>query len=196
MAQAITAGTTFVMAVDSDDFVSRRLAGFVNRNPTTAGWYSSQGYFYVSGHRTVIPVERDFHQRNGSTHILAARCLPVGEDVTPKMSREEVLSSVGADLIRNVLGAHRPAVAYLAARGWELEPLPFPGALWVIGGENYTRVLHAAGRRVALDKALADEFGIGVPGPLRHLFSLVAVTGRRFARRVSRLVAAAKEGQK
>ena len=81
-AAARRAGAEYIMWVDSDDFISNRLPSSCTRT-RRRGWYSDAGYFHVADSRTVRPMEHEFHQRNGSTHMLRAEMTGVPATVEP-----------------------------------------------------------------------------------------------------------------
>ena len=164
-AAARRAGAGYIMWVDSDDFVSNRLSEFVHAHDGETGWYSDAGYFHVAGSRTVRPLEHEFHQRNGSTHILRADITGVPPTVEPSMTRTAVIDAVGQRRVRSIMGDHKWIVAFFAELGTPLAPLPFPSAVWEIGtGENYSRVLTASGARRPVAGPISEEYGLPVPG--------------------------------
>jgi hypothetical protein len=180
IAAARRAGSTHIMPVDSDDFVSGRLAGYVAAHPGHPGWYSSHGYLHVVKSRKLIEVVDGFHMRCGSSHIVATTDHPVGPDLDSTLSRSEVVEWVGNDVITHLLGAHRSTVEFLAERGSQLDPLPFPAAIWEIGsGENYTQMLNSVGGRVDLDGDIAGEFGMPVPSRVEHFVGQASNISRR-----------------
>jgi hypothetical protein len=186
-AVALRRGASHVMYVDSDDYVHRGIAGFVTRSPDAAGWYSDAGFFHVRGERTVTAVAHGFHQRNGSTHIVRTDLVGVPEDLDAGMARDEVLERIGRERAGAILGRHRPVVAFFRDRGTPLAPLPFPGAIWEIGtGENFSRVLAAAGERLPVDGRISDDFGLAVPGHVTACVSALASLRSRAVRRVTR----------
>jgi hypothetical protein len=68
---AMEAGCTYIMAVDSDDLVSNKLAQFIHENLYThkAGWRIQKGFIYEEN--SVLLVKKlDIQNINGSTHII------------------------------------------------------------------------------------------------------------------------------
>lgn len=183
-------GAGHVMFVDSDDFVHHDIGPFVAHQPDAAGWFVDSGYFHVHGRRTVTAIEQGFHLRNGSSHIVRTDLLAVPDELADparraSLGRDDVLERVGREHANALIGMHRTVVDELAARGTPLAPLPFPGAIWEIGtGENMTGVLAAAGRRLPLAGAIAQDFGVPVPGRVTALGSEVASALTRVRRRV------------
>jgi hypothetical protein len=179
-------GADYIMWVDSDDFVSNRLAGFVAAHDGTNGWYSDAGFFHVQGSRTVTPVPHDFHQRNGSTHIVRADLTGVPESIEATMTRNAVIDAVGQRRVRSIMGDHKWIVAFYEELGSPLDRLPFAAAIWEIGtGENFSRVLTAAGRTQPVAGAISAEFGLPVPSHADALRSRLAGVRARIVRRLS-----------
>ncbi len=185
-AAALRRGADYIMWVDSDDFVTNRLAAFVASNAGANGWFSDAGYFHVQGSRTVTPVEHDFHQRNGSTHVLRADLTGVPDTIEPTMTRTEVIDAVGQKRVRSIMGDHKWIVAFYEELGTPLASLPFPAAIWEIGtGENFSRILTAAGSTKPVAGAIASEFGLPIPSRLDALRSRTAGLRARVERRLS-----------
>ncbi len=63
--------TGYVMVVDDDDFVSRRLTGFVAGYPGENGWYVQNGYIWGDGGRLIYEYT-DFSKFCGTSHIIRA----------------------------------------------------------------------------------------------------------------------------
>ncbi len=146
-----------VMALDSDDLVSKRLAAHVATHPAANGWYLRSGYIHSDGVPTVHLERRRFHQWCGSSHILKLANIELG----------------AADKHRWLL-RHRWIVARQRDLGTPLRPLPFPGAVYNVShGENfndYAPILwpRAPLRRLArrllyhrpITTEMRDEFGL------------------------------------
>jgi hypothetical protein len=114
--------TGYVMVVDDDDFVSRRLTSFVAGYPEKNGWYVQRGYLWGDGGKLIYEYA-DFSTFCGTSHIIRADLY-------------ELPATVGAAdpaYIRRMFGSHIFIREYLAARGRPLEPLPFVGAVYRIG---------------------------------------------------------------
>lgn len=182
-ARAVGRGAGHVMWVDSDDFVHRGIAAVVAEHPHANGWYFDSGYFHVRGTRRIREVAHDFHQHNGSSHIVRADLIGVPPDLDG-LDREEVLEAVGRDRAIRVLGRHQTVVETLAEEGTPLEPFPFPAAIWELGnGENCTGVVTTAGATTRLDESFADSFGMVLPGPVAGVQAELVNGGRRVLRR-------------
>jgi hypothetical protein len=97
--------TGYVMVVDDDDFVSRRLTSFVAGCPRENGWYVQNGYIWGDGGRLIYEYAD----------------LPASVD------------AADPDYVRKMFGSHIFIREHLAARGQPLAPLPFVGAVYRIG---------------------------------------------------------------
>lgn len=185
-AAAVRAGACHVMYADSDDYVHRDLAAFASREPDASGWFFDSGYFHVHGSRTVTLVEHDFHQRNGTSHILRSDLLGVPADLDTGLTLDEVLDELGRDRVVAIMGRHKPIVEAFEALGAPLDRLPFPGAVAEVGTkENFSRVLAARGRREPVQGRIAEEFGVPVSGRLEALRCEIATSRARLARRIA-----------
>jgi hypothetical protein len=162
--RVVRAGARHVMWVDSDDFIHRGIAEYVATEPESPGWYFDAGYFHVRGSRSVRTIEREYHQRNGTSHVLRTDIVGVPTDLGPDLDRDAVLEAVGRDKATQIMGRHRPVVEYFHQRGIELRPFPFKAAVWELGtGENCTGVVATAGSKRSLDDAMVEDFGLTVP---------------------------------
>lgn len=183
---------THVMFFDADDFIHRDIAAFANDRPDADGWYIDQGYVYWEGSSRIFAI-RDFWRFCGTCNIVAFRLLDPGDRVTAASSQTEILETLGDRSVRRILGSHPFIAEHFDALGWSLEPLSFPGAIYVRGtGEN--RSPHRGfpsllGKRI--DPKITEEFGL-VP-PDSSWFRDVAASFRQsfFVERMGRRLAAA-----
>jgi hypothetical protein len=127
MVAARRSGASHAMVVDADDYVSRRIAGYVNQHPEAPGWYVDDGYVLSAEHGVIHPVTR-FNERCGTSLIMRTDLLGV-PDLPLTASQDELREGFGAFTVRELLGSHRTAVAHFAQQGTPLVPLPFPGAV-------------------------------------------------------------------
>jgi hypothetical protein len=114
--------TGYVMVVDDDDFVSRRLTSFVAGYPGGNGWYVRDGYIWGDGGKLIYEYA-DFSKFCGTSHIIRADLYELPASV----------EAADPAYIRKMFGSHVFIREYLAARGQPLEPLPFVGAVYRIG---------------------------------------------------------------
>jgi len=114
-----------VMFVDADDCVHRGLAQWCAKNPEHPGWYIAEGYIHTAGSGWLLR-RREFDQICGTAAIV--RC---GEGDFPR-----AMSDAKADYFMVDCG-HFEFRNPARAGGRQLEPLPFPGAIYVTAtGEN------------------------------------------------------------
>jgi|GEM_PF-454903 len=129
---------THVFPVDYDDLLHHRIAEHVLAHPSGNGWYLDSGYVYWEGSARIVPV-RDFHEKCGSSSILACRRAPVPDSIHPDFSKARILNEIEEDLLYRHFCLHSTRVSYYRDRGHPLDPLPFPGAIWMRGtGENWS----------------------------------------------------------
>ena len=122
LAGIMEAQGTYVMVVDDDDFVSRRLTGFVAGHLGENGWYVRNGYIWGDGGRLIYEYA-DFSKYCGTSHII-------------RKDLYELPTSVEAadpDQLRKIFGSHVFIREYLDQRGRSLQPLPFVGAIYRVG---------------------------------------------------------------
>lgn len=112
----------FFMIADDDDFVSARIAGFVDRHRDEAGWRIDKGYIWDDGGRLLFAHD-GFNRLCGTSLIIRA-------DHYELPARFEDAS---AEWIKAMLGSHRRIGAILAERRSPLRPLPFRGAIYRVG---------------------------------------------------------------
>jgi len=114
-----------VMFVDGDDCVHRGLAEWCERNGDHAGWYVADGFIHEKGSRWLYR-RRDFDLICGTAALV--RC---AEADFPR-----AMSDVKSDFFMIDCG-HFEFRNPERTRGRKLEPLPFPGAVYVTAtGEN------------------------------------------------------------
>jgi hypothetical protein len=184
---AVRRGAQHVMYVDSDDYIHRDIAGFVAEHPDANGWYFDTGYFHIRGQRSVAPIATEFHQRNGTSHIMRTDLLDVDGDLDPSLPRDEVLEAVGRNKAVSIMGRHRPIVQWFQDLGAPLDPMPFPAAIWEIGtGENCTGVFATAGSRQPIAGAISEDFGLPVPSRTAAIASELAIARARVTRLLNR----------
>ena len=112
----------FIMVVDDDDFVSRQLTGFAAGHPDSNGLIIRNGLVWGNG-GSILYRHGDFSGFCGTSHII-------------RTDLYDIPASFGAateTYIKTMLGSHRFIESYLAAKGTQLEPLPFLGAVYRTG---------------------------------------------------------------
>jgi hypothetical protein len=180
-------GADHVMFMDSDDYLHQNLAKFSNSHIGHPGWFSAAGYIYTSGLRYVHPIETDFHHKNGSTSIVRTDIVGVPDQVNVRSSQTEITDAIGSAYVSSIIGQHGKWADVLSDRGYVMERLPFPAAIWRVGtGENHTGNLVSGRRRHPIDEALEDQFGLPSPSLSTAFRTSAAVVARRAQRRLSR----------
>lgn len=118
-------GGGYLMLLDSDDLVSSRLAEFVVQQHNKKGYFVEQGYIYDAQLRRLAHVW-DFDRICGSSVILY---LSSADCRDPQFAWREYVGDTW----------HNEFRATSANLGRALEPLPFPGAIYVANnGENHS----------------------------------------------------------
>jgi len=153
----------YMMVVDDDDLVSRRLVDFVLTRATGHGWYVDRGYRWPSGSDYLYGV-RDFHLICGTSLIVPARFYDGYFD-----EDEEGEGDSTAEL-----GSHYRVFEKRAGREDGFAPLPFAGAVYRVDHRNATQV-DLARTREALS---ANEAPVLSTTTLKSALSLLAATGR------------------
>lgn len=129
----------YVMFVDADDLVSRRLASFVSTHSGKNGWYIKSGFTFRYGDRWL--------RKSVPHHMICGTCAIVRTDLLMS-SKSEFCRGETANTLANA--GHTNYVSHLEAQGAPIEPLPFPGAVYVIHAESTSTILSIAGRSGAM----------------------------------------------
>ena len=116
---------THVMFVDSDDCVSRHLADYVDGRSQQNGWFFESGYEYDDGSDRILNKSNRFYSICGSCNIVRYQLYGVPEQLPPYHEINDY---------DRFIGGHHVAQSELAERGTPLEPLPFPGAVYIRDG--------------------------------------------------------------
>ena len=159
-------GCNYLMAIDSDDMISNKIAQYVNENADSkvAGWRVSNGYLYNEGSYFVVK-NNQIWAMNGSTHIIRADLVPI-----PDFSTDFKLLSY------NLFQQH----AYTCQRiqDWNAEKLmelPFSGTVYLIHPNNYSQVdkILSANRIKKLIKLL--WYGAFLTKRIKEEFAIYAI---------------------
>ncbi|GMR06227.1 MAG: glycosyltransferase family A protein [Gammaproteobacteria bacterium] len=128
----------FVMFFDADDYISNRIVEHVDSQPDRCGWYIDRGYRYQFGD-TQLSHLSDFHHHCGTGIIYPYSTLDIPAKLTEKPTILSIQAHTEEKYLKNILGSHRAAVGFHQSRGYIFKPLPFTGAIWVLGnGENHS----------------------------------------------------------
>ncbi len=129
-------GPEYVMAVDADDFVHRELVAFVNARTGHAGWVIKRGWMY-SRARNAYRLRRNFYRFCGTSFIVPLDAYDVPPHLTVSAKQQEIAEAFG-ERLENIL-EHGYAFDWWRRHGRDLEPLPFPGAVYHVStGENHS----------------------------------------------------------
>jgi len=120
---AKTLGSTHTMVVDADDCVSKHLAAFVEQHSHAPGWYINRGYVWQENSKLIYYRKSSFHCWCGTSKVirLDLHNLPDGLETSHPLWSNYEYDHKEIRVAENV----------------SLAPLPFSGAIYVIGnGEN------------------------------------------------------------
>jgi hypothetical protein len=120
---------THVMSVDADDCISRQIVAYAGQRSGNNGWYLDSGYEYDDGSTHIQLRRRRFYALCGTCNIIKYQLYNLPETSLPFRP---------FDSYDRFVGGHGVAKIDLAERGAPLEPLPFPGAIYIRdrGGES------------------------------------------------------------
>ena len=182
-----------VMALDADDFVSRRLTAFVAERGDEPGWYVDHGFRFDAG-TGLLRRQELFNQVCGTSLIFARSLLPAFS-LPPGVGRDTVLATVGEDRVVNELGSH----LHLHER-YGLTPLPFRGAVYCVNNGHNVSSAPTLTYGWPLTGGTAAEFGIPKPPLLRSGLAaaraIVRSGARRGLRHLRRLYAGGASGRR
>jgi hypothetical protein len=122
----------FIMIMDADDLVSRRLAELAAQEKNANGWIFANGYRWQENSRW-LHATTNFHRFCGTSAIVNASLIDFPSEVTEEQFRKCIVLANGHTIIADALErCNRP-----------LSPLPFPGAIYVLDhGENDSSLRH------------------------------------------------------
>ena len=131
----------YMMVTDYDDFVSRRLASFVQHKDGCPGWYINQGLLYTGG--IFLRKVNYLDEICGTSLILNLQVL---RDIQSTCS--------ASDFIRFTLGSHKFTKHRLEGTSNQLAPLPFTGAVYRVEHENSTETRSSTWEELANIRSL------------------------------------------
>ncbi|MGN6296288.1 MAG: hypothetical protein ACTHM7_05860 [Ginsengibacter sp.] len=131
---------SYIMAVDSDDLVSNKLAEYVNQQGSdNAGWRIRKGFVYEEGNFHVTKNKRIFGI-NGSTHIISSKIITI-----PDFERNIFWNF-------NLFEAHGYTRQRLKDYNKvELQEIDFYGIIYVVHKNNYSNI-----RKITSDLTLKN----------------------------------------
>lgn len=137
-----------VLLMDADDCVSKNLAKFVESNPHENGWFISQGYVYKDGDWYLFGNRQTFYQWCGTANILrwdAFNYLDSVDDSNADYSHYHL--------------PHPEVPKIMSSRGMPLQPLPFPGAVYIIGHDDNLHLERGTYSNAQAPTKLIQDYG-------------------------------------
>ena len=152
----------YVMLFDADDLVSNRLSEYAKYHSGENGWFISQGYIYEEN-GLFIKKLFNFNKKCGSSHLINFKLFDLPEDFPSEISQSLILDKVDKEFLKMILGSHYQTSDFFHKKGYPLKPLPFPGAVWIVGtGENHSgKFMMSPGHPVG--EKIKIEFGLEIP---------------------------------
>jgi hypothetical protein len=159
---AMERGCDYIMAVDSDDLVSNRLARYVceHRGSCVAGWRITKGYLYQEGSPLVLR-QPNIQNINGSTHIIRKDLVKIPDFGSTKIVDFNLFEAHGSAWGRLRDIHHALLLDY-----------PCPGVIYVMHKNNFSDVLSIVNKNLLktvymnvfrgqlLTKKIRKEFGL------------------------------------
>lgn len=156
-------GCNYLMAIDSDDMISNKIAQFVKENLSSnvPGWRISDGYLYKEGSRLVEKYDKIWAM-NGSTHIIRA-------DLVPIPDFEKNFKLLSYNLFQQHAYTYQRLIDF---HNEKLSKFPYPGTVYLIHDLNYSeiskilsadkikRFIKILWKGRLLSKKIKEEFGI------------------------------------
>lgn len=119
MIHAKRRGSTFVMGVDADDLLSKRIVDVVRADSDAFGWYIAKGWILPLNSKWGILVQ-DFHNWCGTYAIVRTDMLPLLESV----------EDMHPEIVKSLFGNHRDLIPYLEHQKTPLAPIDFYAAVY------------------------------------------------------------------
>lgn len=146
---------THTMTVDADDCVSKNIAQFVQKNLSANGWYINKGYKYLDNDSVIYLKLWNFYRVSGSCNILRYDRIDLPEN--PEYNR-------GYGYYKFYIN-HEKVKTVMAQKNHPIKPLPFPGAVYIIGtnenlSANERNLKFNFLTRRKLTPEIREEFGL------------------------------------
>ncbi|MFD2515653.1 hypothetical protein ACFSRY_17395 [Pontibacter locisalis] len=158
---AIDDGCKYIMAIDSDDLISNKIAEFINSSDTKCpGWVVERGYIYLEGSNFLIK-SNNLHGINGSTHIIKSDLVPVPDLQVNKLKHFNFFEAHGY-LRQRIIDLYN----------LHLQVLPFYGTVYTIHKNNTSAISDIINRfqlktylkyilkGKLVDKAVREQFNL------------------------------------
>jgi hypothetical protein len=144
---ALAEGASYVMPVDADDLVSRRLCEHAGMHSGETGWIIKDGVSHYYGSLLMEPIS-GFHHRCGTCNLVASGLISFANDPEYRNARVASIIAMG----------HAAVEVHYAKARTPLLSLPFPGAVYIQHGDNTSNVdfsgpgSHLAGMKLRLGR--------------------------------------------
>lgn len=142
---------THVMLVDADDCINKQIASLVKEHPDSNGWFVDRGYEYLDGSEKISIRRKDFYKMCGTCNIINYKLFTFPSEL---LSYDQIS---GYD---RFLTGHAFAKGDLEAKDTPIEPLPFPGAIYI---------RDSIGESVTLQESFLKRFKRNPKEPFRGL---------------------------
>jgi len=131
--------SVFVMRMDADDFLSRKIVGFLAQNTGVPGFRISDGWVWNSGDKILIQKIEKFDWLCGSSIILRSDIADKQfsiDQICPQIPYivEKAEQGLKRSLITNEI--HASAGKAMALHGLEIARVPFAGGVYRVGHVN------------------------------------------------------------
>jgi len=125
----------YVMKLDADDLVTKRLSAMVHGIGYKPGYYLDSGYLWSEGSWVVRQVDRNFHLNCGSSNIIWCESGDLPSSINENLGAYRIMQH-----------GHNIAVQEYEKLGTPLMPISTPGGIYRFGhGENFTAHLKQSG---------------------------------------------------
>ncbi|MCW5312824.1 glycosyltransferase family 2 protein [Nostoc sp. KVJ3] len=146
---------THTMPVDADDCISKNLAAFIKQHPNSNGWFINKGYKYKEGSKYIYIKRKDFYSMCGTSNIIRYDLNFLPENAEYDRGYGYYKYYIDHGKLRGVLENKNKII----------EPLPFPGAVYIVEtGENLfygsMKLNFNIFDRKSLSQSIQDEFGL------------------------------------
>ena len=125
------AGCHYIMAVDSDDLLSNKIAAFVNNHISAdnPGWFVNKGYVYNEKKRLLIKKRKNMQMINSSTHIIRTDLIPIQPNDSLSLWENNFFAAHG--YLRDRIFQHYSL---------RLKPIPFYASIYSANGINWSTI--------------------------------------------------------
>ncbi len=132
-------GCSYIMMVDADDCVSKFLTEFILKSKQSYGYFLNRGYLYNENNHFLRLRRKGFNAYCGSSHIIKSDLYDVSDQMLLRLpTKISDINLIPKD-IYDLYYMHPKIVPFFKSREIILEPLPFLGAIYILGNlENFS----------------------------------------------------------